>query len=155
MTYTTPPFDAAVAFDGTRHRSLMDILVPAVGGKWVVFVVRALSGSPLCFNQLRRLTIGVSQRKLALTIKGMEQGGLVTRTTSVMLPPRVDFGLTVLGRSLVGPLVALYDWAVEHQAAVQAARARSPTREPRATSPKEDRSAANAVCSITRPRSWL
>jgi hypothetical protein len=50
MTYTTPPFNAAVAFDGTRDRSLMDILVPAVGGKWVVFIVRALSGSPLCFT---------------------------------------------------------------------------------------------------------
>jgi DNA-binding HxlR family transcriptional regulator len=50
----------------------MDILFPAVGGKWVVFVVRALSGGPLCFNQLRRLTIGVSQRMLALRIKGMD-----------------------------------------------------------------------------------
>ena len=72
MTYTSPPFNTAVAFDGTRHKSLMDILFPAVGGKWVVFVVRALSGGPLCFNQLRRLTIGVSQRMLALRIKGMD-----------------------------------------------------------------------------------
>jgi DNA-binding HxlR family transcriptional regulator len=58
MTYTTPPFNTAVAFDGTRHRSVMDILVPAVGGKWVVFVVRALSRGPLCFSQLRRVTTG-------------------------------------------------------------------------------------------------
>ena len=73
MTYTTPPFNAAVAFDGTRHRSLMDILVPAVGGKWVVFVVRALSGSPLCFNQLRRLTIGLARRAAALARQSSRQ----------------------------------------------------------------------------------
>ncbi len=60
MTDTTPPSNAAVASDGTDHRVLMDILA-RTGGKWAVLVVRALSGGPYRFNQLRRLMIANSR----------------------------------------------------------------------------------------------
>ena len=60
---------------------------------------------------------------LTQTLRGLERDGLVTRTVHAEVPPRVEYELTDLGRSLIGPLAALDAWAREHIAAVVAARA--------------------------------
>jgi DNA-binding HxlR family transcriptional regulator len=59
---------------------------------------------------------------LTLTLKGLEQDGLVTRTMYPTIPPRVDYELTELGRKLIVPLHALYVWARENRPAMLAAR---------------------------------
>jgi DNA-binding HxlR family transcriptional regulator len=63
---------------------------------------------------------GISQRML--TLKGLEEDGLVNRTMYPTIPPRVDYELTDLGRKLIVPLQSLYEWAVEHRPAMLAAR---------------------------------
>lgn len=94
-----------------------------VGDKWTVLVIANLSaGEPLRYSELRRAIDGISQRMLTLTLKGLEQDGLLTRTMYPTIPPRVDYQLTLLGRKLVPPLHALYDWAVEHRPEMLAAR---------------------------------
>jgi DNA-binding HxlR family transcriptional regulator len=93
-----------------------------IGDKWTVMVVGALSNGPMRYNQLARLIEGISQRMLTLTLKGLEQDGLVSRTMYPTIPPRVDYELTDLGRSLIVPLRSLHSWAVEHQPAMLAAR---------------------------------
>jgi DNA-binding HxlR family transcriptional regulator len=65
---------------------------------------------------------GISQRMLTLTLKGLEQDGLVTRTLYPTVPPRVDYELTDLGRSLEGTLAAIAEWAVANRGAMMAAR---------------------------------
>src|SRR4030088_1496091 len=90
-----------------------------IGDKWTVMVVGALSKGPIRYNEIRRRVEGISQRMLTLTPKGLEQDGLVTRTMYPTIPPRVDYELTELGRSLIVPLKTLYDWAVEHRPAVR------------------------------------
>jgi DNA-binding HxlR family transcriptional regulator len=76
------------------------------------------------FNELKRKIGGVSQRMLTLTLRGLERDGLVSRTVYPTVPPRVDYALTPLGRSLIGPIRALSDWAFAHQAEIVAARER-------------------------------
>lgn len=94
-----------------------------IGDKWTVLVIANLSsGEPMRYSELRRGVDGISQRMLTLTLKGLEQDGLVTRTVYPTIPPRVDYELTQLGRKLVLPLRALYDWAVEHRPEMLAAR---------------------------------
>jgi DNA-binding HxlR family transcriptional regulator len=103
-------------------RVLADIL-SRIGDKWTVLVVAALSKGPRRFNELRRDIDGVSQRMLTLTVRGLERDGLVTRTVFPTIPPRVDYELTDLGRTLIGPLAGIGAWAGAHAACVDAARA--------------------------------
>jgi len=93
-----------------------------IGDKWTVMVVGALSQGPIRYNEIRRRVEGISQRMLTLTLKGLEQDGLVTRTMYPTIPPRVDYELTELGRKLIVPLRALSKWARENRPAMLAAR---------------------------------
>src|SRR5262245_36434165 len=100
-----------------RHMHLTDSCRPVaeilarVGDKWSVLIVKLLGGGPRRFNELRRLVGGISQRMLTLTLRSLERDGLVTRTAFATIPPRVDYALTPLGRSLLVPVRALAHWA--------------------------------------------
>ena len=93
-----------------------------VGDKWSVLVVMILGGGPRRFNELKRQIGGISQRMLTLTLRGLERDGLVTRSVFPTIPPRVDYALTDLGRSLRQPVKALGLWAFEHHATIERAR---------------------------------
>ena len=93
-----------------------------IGDKWTVMVVGTLQDGPLRYNEIHRIVDGISQRMLTLTLKGLEQDGLVTRTMFPTIPPRVDYELTKLGRKLIVPLKALSKWARENRPAMLAAR---------------------------------
>lgn len=95
-----------------------------VGDKWSVLVIALLSEGSRRFSELRRSIDGVSQRMLTLTLRGLERDGLVRRTVYPTVPPRVDYELTKLGRTLRQPIQALAKWADKHRTAVQEARAR-------------------------------
>jgi DNA-binding HxlR family transcriptional regulator len=95
-----------------------------VGDKWSVQVVRALGGGPLRFTELKRSIERISQRMLTLTLRGLERDGLVTRTVTPTIPPRVDYELTKLGQTLLDPVRALAKWAARHRESIQTARDR-------------------------------
>jgi DNA-binding HxlR family transcriptional regulator len=95
-----------------------------VGDKWSVLVVSLLCAGPRRFNELRRTIEGISQRMLTLTLRGLERDGLVTRTIFPTVPPRVDYELTTLGRTLLEPVQALAAWAERHREGIQKARLR-------------------------------
>ena len=95
-----------------------------VGDKWSVFVVGVLEDGPKRFNEIRRAVEGISQRMLTLTLRGLERDGLVTRTLFPTIPPRVDYELTPLGKTLLDPVLALANWAESHRLDIQDARVR-------------------------------
>ncbi len=99
-------------------------ILARIGDKWTVLVVGLLAGGPRRFNELRRLTGGISQRMLTLTLRGLERDGLVTRTVQPSVPPRVDYALTALGDTLIGPVTAIAEWARANRLAMAAARRR-------------------------------
>jgi DNA-binding HxlR family transcriptional regulator len=103
---------------------LVSSVLARVGDKWSVLVVMFLADGSKRFNELKRLIGGVSQRMLTLTLRGLERDGLVTRTVTPTIPPRVDYELTELGRSLQKHAVALAGWANENQPAIESARSR-------------------------------
>src|SRR5437762_10409673 len=84
-------------------RAVSEVLA-RVGDKWTVLVVGVLGDGPKRFNELRRALGSISQRMLTLTLRGLERDGLVTRTMFPSIPPRVDYALTKLGRSLLEPV---------------------------------------------------
>lgn len=93
-----------------------------VGDKWSVLIVMLLCGGPHRFNEVKRLVGGISQRMLTLTLRGLERDGMVSRTMFPTIPPRVEYALTPLGRSLSEPVLALGSWATAHIAEIDAAR---------------------------------
>ncbi len=102
---------------------VLDIL-NRIGDKWTVMVIGTLSNGPMRFNAILRAISGISHRMLTLTLRGLEQDGLVKRTAYATIPPKVEYELTELGLSLIEPLRALGEWAVRNQPAIAAARAR-------------------------------
>lgn len=99
-------------------------VVDRVGSKWSVFVVALLGDGAKRFTTLKRAIKGISQRMLTITLRTLERDGVVTRTIHPTIPPRVDYDLTSLGKTLVGPVLALATWAGEHRAEISEARGR-------------------------------
>lgn len=102
----------------TRH--VLDL----VGDKWATLIVGLLEEGPQRFAVLHRQIGGISQKMLTQTLRRLERDGLVLRTVYAEVPPRVEYALTPLGRTLCEPLAALRNWAEDHIAAVQEAQQR-------------------------------
>ena len=104
-------------------RAVSEVL-SRVGDKWTVLVVGELGHGSKRFNELRRSLGSISQRMLTLTLRGLERDGLVTRTVFPTVPPRVDYELTRLGKSLLEPVNGLALWARQNRPVIQEARLR-------------------------------
>lgn len=85
-----------------------------VGDKWTVMIIATLLEQPRRFNEIRRMTDGISQQMLTRTLKALERDGMVCRTVYPTVPPQVEYALTALGVSLAIPIRALGDWAKGH-----------------------------------------
>lgn len=98
-------------------------LSPIRGGKWTMVVVLRLRGRTLRFSQLQR-ELGVSQKTLTVTLRGLERDGLLSRASYPTIPPRVEYTLTDLGIEASSVLEAWEAFARKHRAVVEAARRR-------------------------------
>ena len=100
----------------------MGDILNRIGDKWSVMVVGHLTRKTMRFNELRHAIGGISQRMLTLTLRNLERDGLVIRTVYPEIPPRVEYQLTELGRTLTDPLDTLWNWASRHGSEVRVAR---------------------------------
>ena len=94
-----------------------------IGERWTVLVVGVLGGGPQRFNRIRRAVVGITQRMLTRTLRGLERDGLVRRTQYPTNPPAVEYELTARGRSMFEPLAALARWARAHRPGIERSRA--------------------------------
>lgn len=118
---TTAADRPPLRFTGTcRARDVLD----RVGDKWSVYVIGLLGEGTRRFSDLLRSIDGISQRMLTVTLRGLERDGLVTRTAYPVIPPRVDYALTPMGKTLLATVRSLIDWADEHTDEIETARAR-------------------------------
>ncbi|RYG59514.1 MAG: transcriptional regulator [Alphaproteobacteria bacterium] len=99
-------------------------ILQRIGDKWTVLVVILLSDGSLRFSELRKMISNISQRMLTFTLRGLERDGLVKRTVTPTVPPRVDYELTELGQSLLVPIKELGKWASANADHVQKAQAK-------------------------------
>lgn len=103
---------------GQAVRELMD----RVGDKWSLLIIGMLRQGELRFSELQRRIPGISQRMLTLKLRSLQRDGLITRTVHAEVPPRVEYALTEMGRTLIEPALGLALWAVKHQPAISEAR---------------------------------
>ncbi|MEV0382952.1 helix-turn-helix domain-containing protein [Nonomuraea sp. NPDC050643] len=107
----------------TREDCEVRQILDRVADKWSLLVIALLDCQSLRFTQLRREIDGVSQRMLSVTLRQLERDGLVSRKVHPVVPPRVDYALTPLGRTLHETIKALVTWTEQHQQEIAAARA--------------------------------
>lgn len=91
-------------------------VIGVISSKWALPVLYNLlrASGPVRFGALRKAIGSVTQRELSLTLKRFEEIGVVNRKVYAEVPPRVEYSLTALGRSLEEPIMALGRWAERH-----------------------------------------
>lgn len=113
---TTPAWSV---FDGgCPTRQVLD----CIADKWRVLIIRRLADGTLRFAQLRRAVDGISQKVLTKTLRELERDGIVSRRIYASVPPKVEYSLTPLGRSLCGLVEGICHWAEANIEQVQTAR---------------------------------
>jgi DNA-binding HxlR family transcriptional regulator len=106
-----------------RVEALVTELIGRVADKWTMIVLEVLEEhGELRFSRLAQLATGISQKMLTKTLRQMERDGLVNRTIHPVIPPRVEYRLTELGRSLGQAFCGVWIWAEQHHDAVEQAR---------------------------------
>ncbi|UYQ92233.1 helix-turn-helix transcriptional regulator [Chitinophaga horti] len=101
---------------------IKDILAH-LGDKWSIFTILALGQNKVArFNELKKQVNGISQRMLTVTLRSLEENGLVSRQIYPEIPPRVEYALTSLGHSLLGQMLQLAEWATSHRDEIEEAR---------------------------------
>jgi DNA-binding HxlR family transcriptional regulator len=93
-----------------------------LGDQWTVLVLVELAKGTCRFTVLRRAIPDISPRMLSVTVRRLEQDGLISRTVYPTIPPRVDYSITPLGRSFMDALNGMVTWAADHHAEVLSAR---------------------------------
>jgi DNA-binding HxlR family transcriptional regulator len=93
-----------------------------IGDRWTVLVLSELASGTRRFSELCRAIPDISQRMLSQTVRHLEADGLISRRVFPTVPPRVEYTLTDLGRSLMVPLSALVAWAGENHPSIKEAR---------------------------------
>ncbi|RAI02271.1 transcriptional regulator [Acuticoccus sediminis] len=95
-----------------------------IGDQWSFLVLTGLEGGTMRFSELMRAIGDVSKQMLSRTLRRLEEDGLVSRTVYPEVPPRVEYALTELGRSLLEPLRALIRWADDNHRTIVLSRRR-------------------------------
>lgn len=100
----------------TRHA------LEIIADKWTALVIYLLAGGTHRYGELQKAIGGISQKMLTQTLRSLEQNGLVQRTVYPVVPPKTEYALTDLGRTLIEPLSALCRWAERHMPELEQAR---------------------------------
>ena len=94
-----------------------------IGQKWTLLILIALESAPQRFSALQRNVGDISKRMLTQTLRDLERDGMITRTVFPTKPPSVEYALTDLGRSALGPIADLMAWVNGNHDRIRAARA--------------------------------
>ncbi len=114
----TPPDDL-----DPRIEALVNDLIGRVADKWTMLILEVLAEKgELRFTRLSELVEGISQKMLTQTVRQMERDGLLTRTVHPVVPPKVEYKLTMLGMSLGAAFCGVWIWAAENLKQVEKAR---------------------------------
>ncbi|MBN8645712.1 MAG: helix-turn-helix transcriptional regulator [Planctomycetes bacterium] len=97
-----------------NERCPSQIILERIADKWTVLIIHKLDKKTMRFGELKREIGGVSQKMLTQTLRNLEHDKLVERKVYPVVPPKVEYSLTPLGRTLLNPLGALCRWAQEH-----------------------------------------
>src|SRR6478672_1965867 len=101
------------------------IVLDRIADKWTALIIQVLANGTMRYAALQRAIGGISQKMLTQTLRSLERDGLVLRKVHPVVPPKVEYSLTRLGRTLIDPLNGLCRWSERHLPELQANRTRA------------------------------
>jgi DNA-binding HxlR family transcriptional regulator len=101
------------------------IVLDRIADKWTALIIQVLANGARRYAALQREIGGISQKMLTQTLRSLERDGLVLRKVYPVVPPKVEYSLTRLGRTLIDPLNGLCRWSERHLPELQANRTRA------------------------------
>src|SRR5450755_725439 len=104
---------------------LSRVVLSRIADKWTALIIHVLATGTQRYAELQREIGGISQKMLTQTLRSLERDGLVLRKVHPVVPPKVEYALTPLGRTLIEPLNAICLWSEKHLPQLEAKRARS------------------------------
>lgn len=121
--------NVSIAGNGGKSRSVrrragrtgcsVEATLSVIGGVWKPVLLFHLLGGKLRFNAICRLTPNATQRMITLQLRELEADGIVERTVYPEVPPRVEYALTPLGRTLKPVLLSMRSWGADFQAGLE------------------------------------
>jgi DNA-binding HxlR family transcriptional regulator len=93
-----------------RYNCPVEATMGVIGGKWKVIIIHHLLDGTKRFSELRRLIPQVTQRMLTSQLRELERDGVVHREVYPQVPPKVEYSLTELGKTLEPVLLVMHDW---------------------------------------------
>lgn len=93
----------------------VEVAIAVAGGTWKLTVIKHLLAGPQRFGELQRLVPLVNIKTLTRQLRALEEDGIVTRKVFSQVPPKVEYSLTELGKSLEGIVEAMDSWGTEYQ----------------------------------------
>lgn len=118
MVRTSPELEVFIANCPTQR------VLETIADKWSVIIIYSLSTETRRYSQLQRMIEGISQKMLTQTLRKLERDGLVERKVYPVVPPKVEYSLTPLGKTLTELLREICQWAQVHWDEIEAARIR-------------------------------
>jgi len=101
---------------GMTYRCFFELTLLVIGGKWKPIILYKLAREEvLRFGELKRQSQGVTERMLSRQLRELENDGLIHREVYKQVPPKVEYSLTELGRSLIPILLNMREWGVEYE----------------------------------------
>ena len=96
--------------NGRKYHCPVELVIELISGKWKLLILRELMSGTKRFSQLQRSIQGITQKMLTKQLRELEKAGLVKRKVYPEVPPRVEYSLTELGRSLEDIFNAMHRW---------------------------------------------
>ncbi|GAA0035628.1 MULTISPECIES: winged helix-turn-helix transcriptional regulator [Brevibacterium] len=114
----------AIAWEGNAYdpECPTRVVLDRIGDKWTVLIIEVLDAGPRRFNEIRLAIGGITPKVLTSTLRSLAADGLIVREAFGEVPPRVEYRLTDLGRSLLEPVAALRQWAERNVAEIEGNR---------------------------------
>ncbi|HEY2801331.1 MAG TPA: helix-turn-helix domain-containing protein [Chthoniobacterales bacterium] len=116
---------SAKAASVMNPQCLSRVVLDRIADKWTALIIYVLATGTRRYAALQREIGGVSQKMLTQTLRSLERDGLVLRKVHPVVPPKVEYSLTPLGRTLIEPLKAICSWSEKHLPQLQANRSRA------------------------------
>lgn len=101
-----------IIFRGKEYFCSLDLTLGLIGGKWKTMMIYMLKDGTLRSSDLQRAMPGVSNKMFAQTARDLEKDGIVRREVFPVVPPRVEYGLTELGKSILPIIFQMCDWGI-------------------------------------------
>lgn len=120
------PSPSDLSWDPFSRSCLSRDLFDTIGDKWAMLILLSIEDGPLRNGEIKDRVQGISPKMLNQRLGVLVEDGLVTRTSHHQMPPRVDYELTELGESVIGPVKGVYEWTINHMNQVMEFRDRAP-----------------------------